>query len=351
MRRVIVAAAGVLMLAAALIVFFRRAPAQASRARTEAWAAGAAASRPVLGANRTASGAHAGRLVVQGAWGGEPGQFGRRRDAESNPEGPMALAASHGEIAVVDQINRRVQRFQNGKLVGAISFGGDTVQDLALAPGGRTVLLDRLVDGTVQVYGPDGKLENQVPIAGRGIEEGGDVTGVFADDDGIYVERQHGSVVRVADGRGATDADRPELLGRPSRDGRFALQVEMGDRAAGELLVRATNRGTGELAWVQTVRADAPVLHVVMLDSDRAGNVYVAAEVGRESAEPPYAIADAHIVAVRLGPGGAPRGQLRLPPLGSADETFRPLTVDDDGVLYLLLAQESGLEVLRFIFG
>jgi hypothetical protein len=102
---------------------------------------------------------------------------------------------------------------------------------------------------------------------------------------------------------------------------------------------------------VQTVRADAPLLHVVMLDSDRAGNVYVAAEVGRESADPPFELADVHIIAMRIGPGGAPRGQLRLPALTSADETFRPLTVDDDGVLYLMLAQDGGLQVLRYTFG
>ena len=79
-------------------------------------------------------------------------------------------------------------------------------------------------------------------------------------------------------------------------------------------------------------------------------NVYVAAEVGRESADPPYELTDVHIAALRLGSGGALSGQLRLPALTSADETFRPLTVDDDGVLYLMLAQEGGLQVLRFTF-
>jgi hypothetical protein len=335
---------------ALMAISLRRAPASTrAGAKSTAVAANQAAPLPISAPNRLAKITAAGRLIVQGGWGGEPGQFGRRRDAESNPEGPMALAAQKGEVAVVDQINRRVQRFKDGKLAATIPFGGDTVQDLALAPGGRTVLLDRLADQAVQVYGPDGKLENQVPIVGKGIEEGGDVTGVFADDGGIYVERQHGSIVRVADASGKSDADRPELLGRPSRDGRYLLQVEMGNRD--QLLVRATDRTTGELAWVQTVQTDAPILHVVMLDSDRSGNIYVAAEVGRESPEPPYGLADVHITALRLGPSGTPRGQLSLPGLTAADETFRPLTVDDDGVLYLMLAQDGGLSVLRFTFG
>src|SRR5438094_367999 len=53
----------------------------------------------------------AGQVIVRGEWGSRPGQFGRRREQESNPEAPMAIAAGgRGEFAVIDQINRRVQR-------------------------------------------------------------------------------------------------------------------------------------------------------------------------------------------------------------------------------------------------
>lgn len=95
---------------------------------------------------------------------------------------------------------------------------------------------------------------------------------------------------------------------------------------------------------------DAPLVHVALLDSDRAGNIYVAADVGQESADPPYELYDVHLVAARLGSTGTTRGQLRLPALLSADETFRPLTVDDDGVLYLMMAKDDAMEVLRFTF-
>src|SRR4051812_15247784 len=40
-----------------------------------------------------------GEGVVHGKWGSAPGQFGRRRDPESSPEGPMAVAAgARGEL-------------------------------------------------------------------------------------------------------------------------------------------------------------------------------------------------------------------------------------------------------------
>jgi hypothetical protein len=51
-------------------------------------------------------------------------------------------------------INRRVQRWKDGKLVGSMPFGGDTVQDVVAE--GRTVLLDRLADRNLQIYDPTG---------------------------------------------------------------------------------------------------------------------------------------------------------------------------------------------------
>jgi len=293
----------------------------------------------------------AGKVVVSGKWGSQPGEFGRRADPESNPEGPMALVAGpHGEVDVVDQINRRVQRFKDGKPVGAISIGGDTVQDAVAGKDGRTLLLDRLADRNVQVYGADGKLQNELPIVGKGVPEGGGVTGLFSDDDGIYVEREHGSVVRVADANGAADPNRPELPGRPSRDGHLLLQAQLGDRMSGEITVRASDRASGQPAWTQQLSMGAMVLHIITLDSDRQGMAYLAVDVGRESPQPPYAITDERVVVLRLGSGGAPRGSITIPPFGSADETFRPIAIDDDGSVLVMTSGPQGLVVTRYQF-
>ncbi len=292
-----------------------------------------------------------GDVVVKGGWGSKPGEFGRRRDPESNPEGPMALVAgAHGELALVDQINRRVERYKDGKLVGTIPLGGDTVQDIALGPDGRTLLLDRLADKNVQVYDSSGKLLNELTLTGKGVPEGGGVTGLFSDDSGVYVEREHATLVRIADKDGNADPDRPELIGRPTRDGRFLVQAAIGDRAAGEVLVRAFDRASGQPAWSQPIRLDTPILHIIMLDSDRHGMIYLAIDVGREAPAPPYPIVDEKIVIARLGPGGTPRGAIEVPPFPTADETFRPISVDDDGTVYVMVAGENGLSVTRYTF-
>src|SRR5207249_79291 len=97
-----------------------------------------------------------------------PGELGRRRDPESNPEGPMAIAASgDGELAILDQVNHRIERWARGRHLGTIAAGGDTVQDIAPGTGGRTLVLDRLLEDNVQVYGADGTLVNQTPLAGK----------------------------------------------------------------------------------------------------------------------------------------------------------------------------------------
>jgi hypothetical protein len=296
-----------------------------------------------------------GHVVVQGGYGGGAGQFGRRRDPESNPEAPMAVAAgAAGQLAIVDQVNRRILRYQNGKLVGTINTGGDTVQDLAFTKDGRMLVLDRLVDGNIQAYGPDGKLLDSLTLAGKGVPEGGSVTGLFTDDDGIYVERDHETLVRIADGSGRVDPNRPELLGRPSRDGRLLLSAAIGDRAGGDVIVRAVDREagrqTGQPAWEQLVRLGSSIVHIVTLDSDRHGMVYVAVDVGRESPTPPYPLVDEKIVIVRLGSGGTLRGVLEVPPLPTADESFRPITVDDDGAVFVMSAGDDGLRVTRYVF-
>src|SRR5688572_24569503 len=111
--------------------------------------------------------------VIDGAWGSGPGQFGRKIAEESNAEAPMSIVAGEGgELVVVDQVNLRVQRFRDGKMVSSIS-ASETVQDVALGPAGKTVLLDRLADQKVQVFDADGKLINEAPIVGKGLKEGG----------------------------------------------------------------------------------------------------------------------------------------------------------------------------------
>ncbi|MCK6551984.1 hypothetical protein L6R52_39500 [Myxococcota bacterium] len=289
-----------------------------------------------------------GEPLVRGAWGAKPGEFGRRRDEEANPEAPMAISATGRELLVVDQMNHRVQRFDlDGKPVGTPIPISETVQDLAIDAGGRTVALDRLADKSVQLFDASGKLVNEAPIEGKGLPQGGGATGVFVDDEGIWVEREHGSVVRVADANGNADPERPELPGRPTRDGRAVVTAAVTDRAAGKLSVTAFDRTTLEPRWTQSLTLALPILQIVMLESDLGGNVFVGVHVGREGPEDPFPIIEEMITVVRIDATGNVTGSVDLAVTATGDELHRPVTVGDDGTIYQLAPGDTGLTVQR----
>ena len=362
MRRAYIAGAAAIAVAL-VFLSFRAVGARSVAAPAASPSSPLSATSPTSARDRAAAagGAHAivspaatvarGEVIIRGGYGSGATEFGRRRDPESNPEAPMAIAAGPGgQVAVVDQVNRRISRYKDGKLVGTVSIGGDTVQDIAFSRDGKMLVLDRLVDGNVQIYGADGKLANEVSLAGKGVPEGGGITGLFTDDDGIYVERDHDSVVRIADASGTSDPNRPELPGRPSRDGHLLLAAEIADAANGDVIVTASNRASGQPAWKQPIHLGIPIIHIITLDSDASGFAYLAVDVGRETTSAPFRIVDERILVMRLGSGGAPRGMLSLPPLPTADESFRPITVDDDGSVYVMAAGDNGLAVTRYVF-
>lgn len=262
----------------------------------------------------------------------------------------MALAAEGGELLVLDQRNRRVQRFRDGKYAGEVALGGDTAQDLAKTPAGGLLVLDPHGERSLKVFGADGALRTELPLRadtlGDPQAEAGLLTGVFADGEGIYVEKEHGRLVRVADASGVQVAPQ-ELPGRPSRDGRLWLAAQLASGLPHAVTVRALDRGTGQQVYAQTLPLAAPVLHIVMLDSDRSGAVYVAVSIGEEEETPPYRIRDERLVVLRLGSGGALRGQLVLAPLVAVEQAARPVTVDDDGVVYVLRPGEADLVIER----
>jgi hypothetical protein len=287
------------------------------------------------------------RTVVRCGWGSGPDELGRRRDRESVAEGPMSLTVDgRGNLLILDQINRRVQRFApDGRRLGALPIASDTVQDLALGKRGTLALLDRLTEGKVRLYADDGRLLGEAPLRGPGLSEGGAATGLFTDRDGnLYVEREHRALVRIADSDGNADPARPTLPGRPSRDGRLYLNAAIVDRAAGTAEVRALD-AQGALLWQTPVSLGAPILYLSLLDSDATGEVYLGGHAGHEAATAPFRVYDEQLVVVGLSPDGSLHGVLRLPDVPAAEESFRDLAVGDDGTIYRMSKTERGVTV------
>ncbi|MCC6554019.1 MAG: hypothetical protein IT372_13500 [Polyangiaceae bacterium] len=278
-------------------------------------------------------------LAFSARWGSGLGELGRDRPSEGNPEAPMSLAVDgKGRVLVLDQVNRRVVRYgPDGKPERAIGDSLRTAQDLASADDGTLAVLDRFTDKSVALYDDSGRLVGNLPLAGEGIADPGDITGVFVDDKDVYVERQHGPLVKVGDTSGNPAEARTEIPGRPSRDGLSYLSAGIVDRQAGRAFVSSIERATKQHRFTRELRLEAEILAIVLLDTDRSGTIYFGTMLSegqdRES-----------IQLVCLEPlRGQPIGTATLPVSAMPEETFRDLAVLDDGGVVYALRSEAGI--------
>ncbi|HEY3451692.1 MAG TPA: hypothetical protein VGK67_35370 [Myxococcales bacterium] len=284
--------------------------------------------------------------VILAGWGKGPGEVARNIPQEGNPEAPMSFAAGPGGSSyVLDQVNGRIVRFgPDGKPLDPIPVTQQAPQDLAVAKDGTTLVLDRLRDKTVAVL-KDGKLVGDLPVEGKGIDEGGGVTGVFVDGDDVYVEREHGPLVRVGDTDGKADPERAEVPGRPSRDGKSYLMAGIIDAAAGREFVNAVDRETLERRFTRELRLGMPVLAIVLLDSDLSGTLYLGSLVAGD----PTTGGGAFVrIACLSGADGVPTGSVDVPANAGAEETFREFAVLDGGGVVYAQRGESGVAYVRY---
>jgi len=283
--------------------------------------------------------------VFRAAWGGAKGQLGRRPANESSPEGPMSFAVdARGRAFVLDQVNGRVQIFQPGEEPRSLPVPGDTYQDVALTKDDGLVLLDRLSKESVAFADTRGKVTHEIPLAGEGVPEGGDVTGLFQRDDGTWVEVKHANLVKIADASGAPLDDRTIVQGRFGAEGSVLRASKSGDRAA--YVAEKTERGVAPLAKVSF---DLPLWQLLELDTDAKGRVFLGASLMEESSAPPFEVLDAREVVVVLDRHGSELGRLDLPASTGPEESFRRIRVGADGAVYHLTYDEQGATMRRYV--
>lgn len=254
----------------------------------------------------------------------------------------MSLSVDRqGRVVVLDNVNGRLVRLSpRGDVETTVPLTVQAPQDVAVAPDGTTVVLDRLVDKSVALFSPDGKLVGELPVEGKNIDEGGSVTGVFADDTGVYVERQHGELTRIGDTKGQADTTRDTVPGRPSRDGKAFLSALIVDAAQGRATVTAVNRPSLAHRFTREVGFGGQLLHLSLLDSDQSGIIYFAGQVQRPAPSPPA------LVVWCLDPvDGRPLGKVEAPANDDADETFDELAVAETGGVYYLRRTEQSAEL------
>jgi len=277
--------------------------------------------------------------VFTARWGGAPGELGRKGANESNPEGPMSFAVDErGRAFVLDQVNGRVEVFEPGGNVRSIPLPSDTFQDVALAKNDALVVLDRLTTSSVAyVDETTGRVTHEIALAGKGVAEGGDVTGLFQRDDGTWVEVKHQNLVRIADGEG-NPLDERDIV-----QGRFGANGVLRASKSGERSLFVAEKPDGRPATaLAKVSFELPLWQILSLDTDRHGRIYVGASLQEESPVPPYDLLRAEEVVVVLESNGAELGRVTLPRNAGPEESFRRIRIGADGAVYHLAFEETG---------
>ncbi|QRK12429.1 hypothetical protein JQX13_21825 [Archangium violaceum] len=283
------------------------------------------------------------------AWGSGEAQLGRDRPTEGNPTAPMSLTFDQaGNALVLDQVNGRLVRLgPDGNPRDTLPLTVQSAQDVAVARDGTIAVLDRLADKTIALLDPSGRPIGNLPLEGKGLEQGGLSTGLFVDGDSVYVEAEHGPLIRVGGLDGRSDTERPQLPGRPSRDGKAFLSANLGPRGGNKVYVHAVERSSRQHRFSREYSLPLPVLSILLLDSDASGVIYLA--VSGEVPHPPEEVRPEHWVRLLcLDPlDGAPLGSADLPSNPMPEETFRDFAVADGGVLYSVRAPE-GMTLQRY---
>lgn len=253
--------------------------------------------------------------------------------------GPMSLAHDgKGRVYVLDQVNGRVVRHGlDGKAEATSDVRLRSAQDLAVAADGSMAVLDRLGDKAIAFYDEGGALRGQLPLEGEGVEETGLLTGVFIDGKDVYVEREHGTLVNIGDTTGKPAEPRKEIPGRPTRDGTGFLNAGITDGAAGRAWLSVIDRSTGDHRFTRELRMKAEIRSIRLLDSDKSGTIYLATEMHTEPAEEWILLQCLDSIK------GVPIGSAVLPANTMPEETFRDLTVLDEGGVVLAHQTEKGV--------
>ena len=99
----------------------------------------------------------------------------------------------------------------------------------------------------------------------------------------------------------------------------------------------AIDRSTGDHRFTRELRLKAEIRHIQLLDSDKSGTIYFAAEVHQEPAE------ESILLTCLDSIKGVPIGSVVLPANGMPEETFRDLTVLDEGGVVFAHRTEQGV--------
>lgn len=280
--------------------------------------------------------------VFEIAYGSGKDQLGGDVPPEGLAECPGALSVGpEGALYVLDQINERIVKMQRGRENELIELPARTFFDMSIAPDGTLVLLDKHHAESIALLDPTGRTPpRELSIRNKYLEQPGEISGVYAREDGVWLEQDNQLLVQIADREGKATLKR--INGRFSRDGSRLLRAGiLGPRA----IAVSQQPFRGGRAIDGTVAFDTDVDYVTQLATDGDGNVFLAVALVDELS--PGQARNAHTEVVVLDRSGHEATRTTLP---ARDESWlqgRAYEVAADGSLYHLSCGRHSVTLWR----
>jgi len=285
--------------------------------------------------------------VLRAKIGSGPDEIGAIAPPEAAPIGPLSFALNKKEeIYILDQLNSRIQVFQNGKKMRTIPLPSDNFKDIALTPDGKIVLLDSDVQKSLYILDSSGNVVNTLPLEGNLISNPLEVLwiqivekGKFA---GIWV-RVEDSSVRLASLEGNTT---PRILA----PGKFSIKGDrlLSSRILGEAtaaVYRSEENSFSRWEPETTVFFNMYIVHILGLWDDERERIYLGAflEDEDETGEKTYSNA-----IIAFNPDGQELGRWKLFVQETPHEIWQPFRLSAEGHLYQLAIDNDDVVVLKY---
>lgn len=256
--------------------------------------------------------------------------------------GPSAFVVDDaGTVFLLDQVNSRIAKL--GDQGALIPIPAKTYLDLAFDGNGGFILLQSAVVGDVvdrSVVFVDGSGNQTSKVEIPNLDPDDAPTALLVHDDGVWVELNHSTTIKVTDASFAADTSGARVDGRfmPSEDS--VVMAGIGDVQS--VLVAKEPVAGGDIENFPMVDFDRPVIGVIGLEADVQGNIYVAAVTG----DPDDLTGDVQAWVVALDADGDEQWRSEFPPPDLMLDVVRPMRLGDDGNVYVMRSSGDGnLEV------
>ncbi len=285
-------------------------------------------------------------VLIQVPWGVGRSDLGRFEGDEAASEGPMSFAVGgDGTFWFLDQTRMRLVQFDDqAGMLRDVPLGSDTFQDFELMQDGSFVLLDRLARRILVVLDAAGNHVRDVSVEGPGIPEGGGVTGMLADADGIWLEFNHTERVRVLDGQ-LLPCKREVVRGRAFRPGVELLGALDG---RGGALVWTEDRNRGNASQSRSISAKYDIARIVWLETDSTGDVHAVFHLMQFDDQDPTRLIHEEVWGARYDETLRPRDSWTSPFVIQDVEQFREVRLGPDGTVYQMGFDNRGVSVVRW---